>query len=275
MERRRRGDIATNGQTRRRDSSDQHENSESNGRGGGFSAERLQSQFEPRRSLRIARQEHGSRGDVWTDQQSPRVRDLGGIETIRRSNRGNVPTYQETSIVRRSEQAREASRQTSSSAIEFIIAFEHQPPAEIRTGISLPTFVVNLKLRGRGLNNSQPPIDDSNLNAMAALVTADGETPMTSAGNNVVMRPMTATPRQRHAVAPGDIWWKFEFMPGEISLSGYFKIWAVVMHSPTVDRGNGLEMDSPVQLLSVTSRLIHVHAFGPLLDRRRGDRVQD
>ena len=263
MERWRFRNDASRGPPRGGNASAHVEDGEAMGRGGESSADQNRSQFQPRRAPRIARQRQGFEGDDRAGLQSQVIQIPSPIETSGRGGRNNVPPRQRTGAVDGLDDAATDLWRPGSRAIEFIIAFEQQPPAQIRTGIRLPIFVVNLKLRGRGLLRNQAPIDDSNLNAMAALVAADGETPMTNFGNDVVMRPMTATPHQQHSQARDGLWWKFVFAPGEIFASGYFKIRVVVMHTPTADRGSGLEMDSPVQLLSVTSRLIHVYAFAP------------
>ncbi|KAL9631415.1 MAG: hypothetical protein Q9164_005908 [Protoblastenia rupestris] len=260
MERRRRGGVAPDSQPGR---SNRAAHDDVVGPSSESSTEERQPQSSPRRSRRIARQVQQTENDHQTDQESQVFHVSSQVESTRRNDRSNQSIAQRSSVSGRSNPRGGGRRQSNSSPIEFIVVFERQPPAEVRTGVRLPEFIVKLQLRSRGLDGSEPPIDDSNLNAMAALVAADGETPMASVGNDIIMRPLTATPRQHYTIARDGMWWNFVFAPGEIFASGYFRIRIVVMHTPTEDHGTGLELNSPIQLLSITSHLIHVHSFAP------------
>ncbi|KAL9104615.1 MAG: hypothetical protein Q9163_000480 [Psora crenata] len=247
MERERRSDNASDRQTR------QSEHVESVG---GSSAEQQQQhQLQP---LQVADQTQESEGDNRMDEAEQLWR---RARTTRRGDRSNIPTSQRTSAARMSGELEAAGGRIRNSVIEFVMAFERQPPTEIRTGIRLPPVVVVLRLLCRDLNGGQPLIDDSNLNAVAALVAPDGETPVIGASNSIIMRPMMATPQQQYPFGRDDIWWQFVFSPNEISISGFFKIQVIVMHRLVGDPLGDLDREPPFQLLRVTSRLIHVHPF--------------
>ena len=224
-------------------------------------AEQRSPTVQPRRSARIARQRRQPQGEDRSGQQSRSVHSASEAAMTRGRTRSNAPTSERLDALLRPGMGAGTPRQRVNERVECIVAFERQPPAEIQTGTMIPNLVVTLELRGESLNGREPPIQDSNLNAMAALMAADGETPMASFANEIVMRPMTATPTQRYPVAQDGMWWKFVFTPGEIFVSGYFRIRVIIMHTPMGDRGSGMEVGSPVQLISATSRLIHVHTF--------------
>lgn len=63
---------------------------------------------------------------------------------------------------------------------------DRQPPAEVRTGYTLPAIVVNLKRSQVQTNNSRMTLDDSSLWGQASLVCADGRVAMAQFRANIL-----------------------------------------------------------------------------------------
>ena len=251
-------------------SSTRPEDFSSSGRGTSSQSRNLRSSsVQPRRSLRVARQRQN---------QEPNSDDRETLDLVPSQARpGRSHGDEHRSAQPQSEsgessgQARESASQPSAMPIQLVIAFVRQPPAEVRTGHVLPTFIVTLCVAGVNLQGRPSPIEPGgSINAVATIVTVDGQDPAASQGNPILMQPMTATAPERHFNVSDETEWTFAFVASNngisIQASGYFRIRIVLINTPTIVRGDGVtEVDSPIQLMSITSHVIHVHPFAPLL----------
>jgi len=142
----------------------------------------------------------------------------------------------------------------------LIVGFDRQPPREIRTGATLPQFVVSFKIEGSDDDELEREVAEGKLNAVAALMTAGGQREVGLDPPELVMRPMAATPQRRQSNGADDMDWDLAFGPNRINIEGYFRIQVSLMLTPlSGDVGIG----SPVLLLDINSCLIHVHDKAP------------
>ena len=212
----------------------------------------------PRRSRRIAGQ--GAQIDnaaVNASLASPVSRHLSGtgaqdqrLQSPDSTDRGPSMQGQSTS-------------QAAEPTIEHSLSFNPQPPSEIRPQQQLPAYVVRLELTGSNIAGRISPFDRGAVNAISRFVTPDGQEINAEAIS--IPRPVTATAPERHGRLDDVTTWTFQFAPRSVNVSGYFRIRVSIVHTPVVDRGQGEEVDSPVRALTITSRVIHVHAFAPLV----------
>ena len=247
-------------------SSTRPEDSSSSGHGISSQSRNLQgSSLLPRRSSRVAHQLQNQQ--LHRDDHET----LDRRQSQRRPRRSHANEQRQVEPGESSHQASRSASQSTSTPIQFAIAFVRQPPAEIRTGYILPAFIVSLRVVDANLQGQPSPIEPGgSINAVATIVTADGQDPVTSQGNLIIMHPMTATAPERHFNVSSDTEWTFEFVASNngisIQSSGHFRIKIVLINTPTVTRSDGVaEVDSPIQLMSITSHVIHVHPFAPLV----------
>ena len=157
----------------------------------------------------------------------------------------------------------QASSPAATPTIQYSASFNPQPPKEIRPEQSLPKYVVRMDLTGSNLAGNVSPIGRGAVNAISRVVTPDGRDIMDAASN--IPRSETATAPERHARLQDTTTWTFHFKPSSFHVSGFFRIRVSIIHTPMVDHGHGEIADSPVRLMTITSRVIHVHAFAPLV----------
>ena len=150
--------------------------------------------------------------------------------------------------------------------IQYVLTFERQPPPEIRTDIEMPTFIVSLQILENGVPGRPQFCGESseNFNAVATLITTDGQTPTVFLGNETIMPP-TPAPGVEQSRAEGGVRWLFNFAPGVITASGYFQMHIAVVITrvspPSDDEGDYMIIDSPIATLHINSRVFHVHPF--------------
>lgn len=149
--------------------------------------------------------------------------------------------------------------------IQYVVTFDRQPPQEIRTDTEMPTFIVSLQILENGVPGRPQFCGESseNFNAVATLITTDGQTPTTFLGNETIMPP-TPAPGVEQSSAEG-VRWLFHFAPGVITASGYFQMHIAVVITrvspPSDDEGDYMIIDSPIATLHIKSRVFHVHPF--------------
>ena len=267
MIRRRRG-SGNRGSWSRQAGSSIHAEASNSRRGSTSSRSRVHpgAQTQNRRSMRVSRR-HPIQGSDSENQQMPILQQTRRRRVQEPEHRRIQNDVEAASPI---VQASISSRQRPNSPAQLIIAFERQPPSEIRTGSILSDFTVTLQVEGASILGRPSPIEPGSINAMATLVTADGQEQVRNPIDLIVMHPMTATAPERHFDISDNTQWTFHFAPINsgtgINASGHFRIRVVLINTPTIIREDGVaEVDSPFQLGSITSHLIHVHAFAPLL----------
>lgn len=150
--------------------------------------------------------------------------------------------------------------------IQYVVTFERQPPQEVRTDTEMATFIVSLQILENGVPGRPQFCGESseNFNAVATLITTDGQTPTVFLGNETIMPP-TPAPGVEQSSAEGGLRWLFHFAPGVITASGYFQMHIAVVITrvspPSDDEGDYMIIDSPIATLHINSRVFHVHPF--------------
>ena len=145
---------------------------------------------------------------------------------------------------------------------------DRQPPAEVRTGYTLPAIVVNLKRSQAQTDDSGMKLDDSSLWGQASLVCAEGRVAMAQSRANILTGGSLVAPLFRSPFHMGDDnRWSLIFTGLVICEPGYFKIHiALIGASQNEGQGHGSPVvDAPTEQLSVDTSLFRVHAFAPAL----------
>lgn len=171
-----------------------------------------------------------------------------------------------TDVTMHSVLAEEGSSNSPEPEVQYIVTFERQPPQEVRTNTEMAAFIVSLQITENGVPCRPPQSDESseNFNAIATLITTDGQTPTVGPGNETVM-PAIPAPGLEQLSAEGGVRWLFCFAPGVITASGYFQMHIAVVITrvspPSDDEGDYMIIDSPIATLHINSRVFHVHPF--------------
>ena len=149
--------------------------------------------------------------------------------------------------------------------IQYVVTFERQLPQEVRTDTEMPTFIVSLQILENGVPGGPQFCGESseNFNAVATLITTDGQTPTVFLGNETIMPPIPAPGVEQSSAER--VRWLFHFAPGVITASGYFQMHIAVVITrvspPSDDEGDYMIIDSPIATLHINSRVFHVHPF--------------
>ena len=156
------------------------------------------------------------------------------------------------------------SSRTQVPTFEYFATFERQPPTDIRPRHEIPAYTIHLQLMGKNIKGRACPLAyKDTVNAVAYLVGADGRAiPQV---NIELSRSESATAPEHHKVVRDDTSWTLRFRPRVVDALGFFRIRVNIFYTPVVSTGGHNTLGSPVPLLTVKSRVIHVDTFAPLV----------
>ena len=144
------------------------------------------------------------------------------------------------------------------------VAFNSQPPLQVRTGTRLPPLGVRITIEGsESIARLGPSLGIGTLHAVVSLWTASGELANPQAVPPVLTGHKDATLVARGPSQPYERRVAGDFVDLAISQSGYYRLRVSIMETPLPD-DDGNSIHSPRQLLSVETRMIHAHAFSEL-----------
>lgn len=141
------------------------------------------------------------------------------------------------------------------------MAFEQQPPSEIRTGVELPQIKLTARLEHPDGSSDTSIIDSSELHGRATLVSVGGED-RTACSDPRILNGSFVERSQNRA---GSAEWDLNLPRFTITESGHYQLHFTLMVVPSEESEGESLVGSRVSLLSIDSRVIHAHAFAPLL----------
>ena len=157
--------------------------------------------------------------------------------------------------------------ETGDLTSSIIVSIDRQPPVEVRPEYPLAPVVVKMKISGLQGGENTMPGDDGSLFVQASVISPDGQLPMARFVPDILTGSHLQQISFQRTDSGDGAYLRLTLRNLTIHQSGYFRIHIALIHTST--HADDVENDdpvvaAPVEVLSIDTRVIHVHAFAPI-----------